>query len=264
MRTRFEMVLYGAEPALLSTAAAEAIEEIRTIETQLSIFRSDSWLTRLNLDAANGDPVHVPTPLLQLLQLCDQVNQESGGAFDPSTGPSLDHHKLRDQTPVWSDTATSKANWSAVELRKNGCVRFAHTGLQLDLGGVGKGWALDCAAEVLREAGVPAALLHGGTSTVLSFGPPFSIGGLPATKQGWQIGIEPHAGVCLRDAALSVSASRPDSRRPHGHVIDPSTGKPLRSDLTAAAVASSATLADAWSTALLVQSRHPFSWKSLL
>lgn len=264
MRTRFELVLHGAEPALLSAAGAEAMEEIRAAEAQLSIFRSDSWLTRLNLDAAAGDAVAVPAPLHQLLRQCAAVHQASDGAFDPTTGPSLDAHGLRDQSPVWSEQAGAEADFASIHLESPARVRFARPGLQLDLGGIGKGWALDRAAEVLRDAGVPAALLHGGTSTVLSFGAPFALAGRAATPRGWQIGVEPFASVALRDAALSVSASRPQSRRPRGHVIDPRTQQPLRSGSTAAVVASSATLADAWSTALLVQSRTPFSWKSLL
>lgn len=264
MRTRFELVLHGAEPDLLSAAAHEAIEEIRAVEAQLSIFRSDSWLTRLNLDAASGEAVRVPAPLRALLRDCAAVHRASEGAFDPTTGPALDRHGLRDQSPVWSESRSDAADFGAVEFLDDGRVRFTQPGLQLDLGGIGKGWALDRAAEVLRDAGVPAALLHGGTSTVLSFGEPFPLAGRDATPAGWQIGIEPDACLVLRDAALSVSATRPHSRRSRGHVIDPRTCQPLRSRATAAVVACSATLADAWSTALLVQSRHPFSWKSLL
>ena len=264
MRTCFELVLHGAEPALLSAAAAEALEEIRAAEAQLSIFRADSWLTRLNLDAASGEAVRVPAPLHALLRVCAAVHAASEGAFDPCTGPLLDAQQLREQPGIWSEAACPGGRFSEIELLPESRVRFRRPGMQLDLGGIGKGWALDRAAELLREAGVPSALLHGGSSTVLSFGPSFAFAGRPAHRQGWQIGIEPHAGVLLQDAALSVSASRPNSRRPRGHVIDPQQGQPLRSTATAAVIAPSATLADAWSTALLVQSGTPFSWKSLL
>lgn len=288
MRTRFELVLLGAEPSFLAAAGQEALQEIRDAEAQLSIFQKDSWLSRLNADAASGNPIPVPAPLFDLLELCQQVHRASAGAFDPTVGPLLDAHGLRDQAPAWEPSpvgppdaarptnAADPSNSSArigfeqVELLANRRVRFAHPHLRLDLGGIGKGWALDRAAELLLEAGVPAALLHGGTSTILSFGPPPAHDPegpdrttFPSSAAGWQIGIEPFCGVQLLDGALSVSASRPQSRKSPGHVIDPSTLQPLRSKQTAAVLAPTATLADAWSTALLVQSHHPFSWKTL-
>jgi thiamine biosynthesis lipoprotein len=266
MRTRFELVLLGAEPAFLSDAGHEALEEIRAAEAQLSIFRRDSWLSRLNADAACGAAVLVPAQLYALLECCQQVHRASLGAFDPSVGPLLDAHGLRDEAPSWNLADESTIDFAAVELLGERRVRFRHPNLRLDLGGIGKGWALDRAAEVLREAGVPTALLHGGTSTVLSFGaPPILEPGSrhPASSAGWQIGIEPFCCVNLRDGALSVSATRPTSRKSRGHVIDPGTRQPLRFKQTAAVCAPTATLADAWSTALLVQSAHPFSWKYL-
>ncbi len=271
MRTRFELVLLGAEPAFLSAAGHEALEEIRATEAQLSIFRRDSWLSRLNADAASGAPhgkaVLVPAQLYSLLECCQRVHRASLGAFDPSVGPLLDAHGLRDDAPSWELAEESAVGFAGVELLGDRRVRFLHPNLRLDFGGIGKGWALDRAAEVLREAGVPAALLHGGTSTVLSFGAPPSPEAAtrhPASAAGWQIGIEPFCCVALRDRALSVSATRPTSRKSRGHVIDPGTQQPLRSKQTAAVCAPTATLADAWSTALLVQSAHPFSWKYLL
>ena len=105
MRTRFELVLLGAEPAFLSAAGHEALEEIRAAEAQLSIFRRDSWLSRLNADAAIGaqsrTAVLVPAQLYALLECCQQVNRATQGAFDPSVGPLLDAHGLRDEAPSW-------------------------------------------------------------------------------------------------------------------------------------------------------------------
>lgn len=266
MRTHFEVVLHGAEPALLSAAGAEALEEIRSVEAQLSIFRSDSWLSRLNADGPRGDWVRVPAPLFQLLTLCVEVHGATDGAFDPAAAAQLDAHGLRDHAPRWEtpgELTGSLPTLADLELRAPHEVRFRHPQLRLDLGGIGKGWALDRAAEVLTDAGVPGFLLHGGTSTLRTQGAPVSLAGRPAGVRGWCVGVEPFACVELRDAALSVSASRSNSKSRAAHVIDPATGQPLRSRHLSAVCAPDATRADAWSTALLVQSQAPFSWKSL-
>jgi thiamine biosynthesis lipoprotein len=118
----------------------------------------------------------------------------------------------------------------------------------LDLGAVAKAEALDRAAEVLREHGVEAALLHGGTSSVLAIG-------APPGERGWRVGIADLACALLRDAALGVSGNR----RPH--VRDPRTGATLAdAPRTAAVVAPTAAAADALSTALLVASGADFSF----
>jgi len=139
-------------------------------------------------------------------------------------------------------------------------------GVLLDLGSIGKGYALDRAAEVLREAGVESALIHGGTSTVVAIGAPPDMG-------AWKIALEvprpdPHTGpdplsseplavVELVDAALSVSAVTGKGftadGRFHGHVMDPRRGEPVSRAWMAGVVLSSATESDALSTALLVE-----------
>jgi thiamine biosynthesis lipoprotein len=126
----------------------------------------------------------------------------------------------------------------------------------IDLGAIGKGHAVDCAAETLREAGVTSALLHGGTSTVYGLG-------APPGADGWKIAIAPapdqpprQMAVVLRDHALSVSAvwgrCFDAGGKRFGHVIDPRTGWPVNNAVQAAVVLPSATETDALSTALLV------------
>ena len=150
-------------------------------------------------------------------------------------------------------------------------VRFARPGVMLDLGAIGKGYAIERAAEVLREAGVTSALLHGGTSSVQALGH-------PPDAEHWKIAIEqPQAGpgfqpasppseppatspallatVPLRDEAMSVSAvwgkSFQAEGKTFGHVLDPRTGQPVTGTVLAAVVLPSATETDALSTALL-------------
>ena len=135
-------------------------------------------------------------------------------------------------------------------------VRFARPGVRLDPGDIGKGYALERAADLLREAGIRNALIHGGTSTVCALG-------TPPGEEGWKIAVQhptdPEtylATVCLRDRAMSVSAVhgksfRAEGRR-FGHVIDPRSGHPVERTVLAAVAVDSPTDTDALSTALLV------------
>jgi len=142
----------------------------------------------------------------------------------------------------------------------NRTVRFAREGVMLDLGAIGKGYAIEQAAEGLREAGVTSALLHGGTSTVVAIG-------RPPESPAWNVEIEYPEGpsfpstmiavVPLIDKAMSVSAvwgkSFQAGGKTYGHVIDPRSGQPASRGVLAAVALPSATETDALSTALLVE-----------
>jgi len=143
--------------------------------------------------------------------------------------------------------------------------------VMLDLGALGKGYAVDCAVDILREAGMTSALIHGGTSTAYGLGAPPGaehwIVALPRPEFGTALlapGATPGgdlpdavlAKVYLRDEALSVSAiwgrSFTAGGRTYGHVLDPRVGAPVEGAVMAAVVAPSAADSDALSTALLV------------
>jgi thiamine biosynthesis lipoprotein len=164
--------------------------------------------------------------------------------------------------PAQLEAARAQVGMSLVELNpKDFTVRFARAGVMLDLGAIGKGAALDCAAGLLREAGVTSALLHGGTSTVYALGH-------PPDAEHWKVALEypqiagsdsPRqmlASVPLRDEALSVSAvwgrSFEAGGKTFGHVLDPIGGQPVAGAVLAAVALPSATETDALSTALLV------------
>ncbi|MCC6681334.1 MAG: FAD:protein FMN transferase [Phycisphaeraceae bacterium] len=137
-------------------------------------------------------------------------------------------------------------------------VWFDMPGITLDLGAIAKGFAIEQAMAVLRESGITCALLHGGTSTVAAIG-------APPGQDGWHVALNVPGGqrptICLRDQAMSVSAphGRSIERDGHrfGHVLDPRSGRPATCAACAAVIGPSATLADAWSTALLVLGHRP-------
>lgn len=276
MATRFEFVLQGDDATALRAAGEEAIREIERLEAQISIYRPASELSQLNARAAY-EPVRVEPRLFKLLQRARQMAEETEGAFDITVAPLMRCWGLMQKegrVPSADELLTAKActGWQHLLLDENNfTVRFAMKGLMLDLGSIGKGYALDEAADILRETGVTSALLHGGTSTIYALGHPHGASAWTIALADPQIegarfiatGSEeirsrftPLANVALCDESLSVSAvwgkSFSTNGKTYGHVIDPRLGEPVDGALMSACVLPSATETDALSTALLV------------
>jgi thiamine biosynthesis lipoprotein len=278
MATRFEVVLHGDNPTALRAAGEEALDEIERLEGQLSVFRTSSEIAHLNARASR-ESVQVTPPLFRLLQWARRLHEESGGAFDISIAPLVRcwgfmGGKGRLPTEQQIHEARQCVGMQLVELNAGDLtVRFSREGVMLDLGAIGKGYAIEQAAELLREAGVTSALVHGGTSTVYAMGHP---PGLDA----WRIAItHPETGattlansdehqkavhsdaahaaaiVSLKDEAMSVSAIWGKfflaEGETYGHIIDPRDGRPASRTVLAAVILPSATETDALSTALL-------------
>jgi thiamine biosynthesis lipoprotein len=187
MATRFELVLYGSDPVRLRAAGEEALDEIDRLEAQLSLFRPSSEIAHLNARAA-FEPVRVTPGLFALLQHSKKLNTETSGAFDISIAPLVRCWGfMGGQGQVPSDKELQEVRNNVgidlVQLEPNNLtVRFVRPGVMLDLGAIGKGYAIERAVELLREAGIESALLHGGTSTVYALGQP------PEAEQ-WQVAI---------------------------------------------------------------------------
>jgi thiamine biosynthesis lipoprotein len=261
MATRFEVVVIGKDAGRSRAAGEEALAEVERLEARLSLYRPSSEIARVNAQAAR-EPVRVSPPVFRLLEHALQLHRESGGAFDIAIAPLIRCWGFMSGAggvpdAIQLDQARRQAGMEHVTLDSESVsVRFDREGVMIDLGAIGKGYAIDRAAEILREAGVTRGLLHGGTSTVYGIG-------APPDEEGWKVAIagsqdESHtiATVLLRDSALSVSAvwarSFEAQGRKFGHVIDPRTGQPVNNAVLAAVALPSATETDALSTALLV------------
>jgi thiamine biosynthesis lipoprotein len=249
----------------LRAAGEEALDEVERLEARLSLYRPASEIARVNA-LASRRPVRVSPPVFQLLQMAQRLHQETGGLFDIAVGPLVRCWGFmggqgRMPAPEQLSQARAQSGMSHLFLdEKDFSVRFDSEGVMIDLGAIGKGYAIDCAARILREAGVTSALLHGGTSTTCAIG-------APPDADAWQVAIAsppelgaseppPPVVVRLRDGALSVSAvwgrSFQAGGKTYGHVLDPRTGRPVARALLAAVALPSATESDALSTALLV------------
>lgn len=271
MATRFEFVLHGGNPVALRAAGEEAIAEVVRLEGELSLYRPSSQIANVNARAAL-EPVRVSPEVFALLQRACALSLETGGAFDITIAPLVrcwgfmhGHGAMPDPRAVAEARAKTGLRWVELDAR-NFTVRFARDGVMLDLGAIGKGYAIDCASDILREAGVASALIHGGTSTVSAIGH-------PPDADAWNVAVEdpaarsgpvsshapppaPLAVFSLKDESLSVSSGSEKSfqtdGKAYGHVLDPRTGQPTDPALLAAVALPSATESDALSTALLV------------
>jgi FAD:protein FMN transferase len=273
MATRFELVLHGGRAASLRAAGEEALDEIDRLEAQLSLFRPSSEIAHLNLCAAR-ERVRVTPPLFSLLEHAGRLHEESGGAFDITVAPLMRCWGFIGGSGTVAqpeEVAAAKANVGMHLLRlhpEDFTVEFTREGVMLDLGAIGKGYAIERAVELLREAGVTSALVHGGTSTIYAIGH-------PPEADRWEVALPNPADpmldpatscappgqspkwvrVPLRDEAISVSAVWgkffESGNRTFGHVIDPRTGEPVQRAVLAVVVLPSATETDALSTALL-------------
>jgi thiamine biosynthesis lipoprotein len=208
--------------------------------------------------------VAIDEALLGLLDLCRELSRATDGAFDITSTPlsrcwGFLHREGRVPSSEAIEAARALVGCGAIDLDHSRLtVRFRRAGLELNLGAIGKGHALDRVAAGMRDAGVGHALLSAGRSSLLARG---------GRGRGWHVEVvsgcasqpdtaRPLASVWLRDAALGTSGAGEqfvvaDGRR-YGHVIDPRTGWPASGVLSATAIAPSAAVADALSTAFLV------------
>ena len=211
-------------------AVTAAFAELERWDRILSLYKEDSELSGLN--RAAGKPVKVSPDLWAALEAGLKYAQESGGAFDPTILPVL--------------RGGSK---DLVDYRKVDMNPFSRTvrmpeGMGITLDGIGKGIALDRAAEVLRLRGVRAARLnHGGQIYAL---------GAPPAAEGWVIELESGGSVMLRDQSASTAGN---SQQP-GHIRSPFTGERILEDRSVTVVARTATEADGRDTGLFVAGRR--------
>lgn len=269
MACLFEVVFNAGQYTDVTTKGVEALQRVAELEEQLTYFRPESELNRINRQAAY-EAVAVEPGLFALLELAMRLWEETGGALDMTAAPLWEvwgfaRRGGRVPSPEALARARQNVGMQLVELDA-GCrsVRFRQPGVKLNLGALGKGYALDRAAEVLVSGGVRHFLFHAGQSSVLARGNR-GIGEEQGSSsgRGWTVGVRhplwPQrrwAEVRLRDRALGTSAPTFQSFRHQGmryhHLLDPRTGRPTQGMLAVTVLAQSATLADALSTALFV------------
>jgi FAD:protein FMN transferase len=261
MATKFELILFGDDPMRLRAVGEEALREIELLDAQLSFYSTQSEISWINRGASNS-PVKVEPRLFKLLSLSKELTKLTDGSFDITIGPLMkawSFFRGSGERPEVSELSSTlnRVGMDKVLLDDERFeVSFMIPGLELDLGAIGKGYAIERAVNVLIEHGVSSALIHGGTSSVHAIGTPID-------GESWKIGLEEPFNrlngavvIELKDNSLSVSAVHGKSfwkdGKQFGHVIDPRCGEPVSGSLAAAVVGESPTICDALSSALLV------------
>lgn len=262
MATTFEVALpYGTPDAL--AAAEDALDLIDDLEDQLTVYRDHSEVCRLNAAAPAG-PVVIKENLFDLLAFAAGLTNETAGAFDVAAGALVKawgFFMRQGRVPPPKELADARARSGMRHVVLNAeakAVRYRRAGLEINLGGIGKGYALDLAADLLRRKwGVTSALLHGGGSSARALGTP------PGRPRGWPVAVRHPwdegrilGTLWLRDEGFGTSAATFQyfeyNGRKLGHLLDPRTGWPAAGTASASVVAPTAAAADALSTAFFV------------
>jgi thiamine biosynthesis lipoprotein len=244
MGTRFRIILYAPDEDTARKAATDAFARIASLNAIMSDYDNTSELMRLCAQAG-GPPVPVSAELFFVLSKAQEVSRQSGGAFDVTVGPVVKLWRLarkRRKLPDAEKLAAARAlvGWQNVRLDKDKrTVQLLKAGMQLDLGGIAKGYAADEALAVVKKHGIERALVAAGGDIAVS--------GPPPGADGWKIAIATLPGekdpgrLILHHAAVSTSGDAEqhveiDGKR-YSHIVDPRTGIGLIGRMSATVVA---------------------------
>jgi thiamine biosynthesis lipoprotein len=261
MGTIVRLVLYAPDRATADAGATRAFGRIRALDDALSDYREASELMQVSRQAGGG-PVPAGDDLFRVLDAAQTFAAASDGAFDVTAGPlSLlwREARRRQAPPDPARLAVARALVGREKLELNPrrrTVRLRLAGMQLDVGGIAKGYAADEAAAVLKQCGIRSALVAAGGDIVATAAPPGA--------DGWRVAVasidgpsHPPAGyLMLHDAAVSTSGDAEQFMVANGvrysHIFDPRTGQALTGRSSVTVLAPSGTSSDALATAVSV------------
>ncbi len=238
-----------------------SFEEIDRLNNQMSHYKADSELSAINRDASRR-PVTVTPELFKLLEDCLCYSEETDGAFDITLGPlmkSWGFFRGWGRLPSCSELADVRKRVGYRHIKLDSAaqtIEFDEPGIELDLGAIGKGYAVDRVVEILRAGGVTQALVSAGTSSIYALG-------APPGKQGWEISLrhpldpgKKARSLQLRNLSISASGNYENFFEVEGkiyaHLMNPSSGVPVENMLMTVVISPSATESDALSTSFFV------------
>ncbi|HUW19962.1 MAG TPA: FAD:protein FMN transferase [Sedimentisphaerales bacterium] len=252
MATTFEVIIQHEDGSYARQAALAAFNELDRLEREFSRFIENSDVSRINNITANQSLV-IGLETFGCLQVAARMYDETRGAFDITVGLLFDAWLSEDKTlrsPSRDELNLARQHTGTHLLKLDGdehTVELLTDRVKIDLGGIGKGYAADRMAELLRDWGVDIALVHGGYSSVLALAPPHGTKGWPVTLTNPADTRQTLACLLLQDRALSGSGLQQGR-----HIIDPRSAGPVEGRIAAWACAPDAATADALSTAFMV------------
>jgi FAD:protein FMN transferase len=279
MGTTFTVVLYGSDSASMNQAIDAAFEEVHRLDSLLSNYRPESEWSQVNRKAA-AHPVKVSPELFRILSDCLAYSQSSEGTFDLTVGPLMRAWgffggERRVPSPNQIRETMESVGYKHVLLNESErTVRFDRPGVEIDPGGVGKGYAVDRMVEILRARGFRNALIAASGSTI------FGLGNPPEEPRGWPVTVadpwdhrKNAAHLFLKDESLSTSGSYEKSFRVGGHryshIMDPRRGAPAEGAVQVTVIAPRAIDSEVWAKPYFIQgpawtsSHRPKTWRVL-
>lgn len=265
MGATYTVAVYGADRFKLDAAIDDALEEVRRLDHVLSNYRADSEWSKVNRDAANG-PVKVSEELFNLLSACQDYSRQSDGAFDITVGPLMKvwgFYKGTGRFPHRAEIrgALTRIGWRKVVLDPAArTVKFAAKGVELDPGGIGKGYTVDRMVTILRSRGVTSGLISAGTSSIYAIG-------TPGDEKGWKVSVRHPKDArktvqdfYLKDESMSTSGNYEKffmaGGKLYSHIMDPRTGYPAQGMVSTSVIAPKTIDSEAWTKPYYINGRE--------
>jgi thiamine biosynthesis lipoprotein len=265
MACAFSIVLYGYDQVKMEAAVNAAFDEVRRIDEMLSVYRPASEWSEINRSATQK-AVEVSREVFDLLSACLNYSRQSEGAFDISVGPLVKawgFFRGMGRLPGQAELAAALSNVGYRHISLDPAtqtVRFDHSGMEINPGGIGKGYAVDHMVEILRQRGFSTALVTASGSSIYGMGTP------PSEPRGWGIDIpdpkQPRgtaAEAFLKDMSISTSGCYEKTLwaggRLYSHIIDPRTGQPAHGMSLVSVIAPRAVDGEAWTKSFFINGR---------
>lgn len=261
MWTQFEIVAYGEDRTRLAEVAEAAFEEIDRLDRQMSNYSETSELTYINRNAARSEVI-VEKELFDLLKLSVDYSRATDDAFDISVGPLMKawgFFKGQGRVPNADELASVLAHigYQHIKLDERArTIRFDREGVEIDLGGIAKGYAVDKAAAILRDSGVTSALITSGSSSICAIG-------APPKQSAWRVEVSDPLNrsrrvmtLELKDQSISTSGCNEKTfvlgGKTYCHIMSPRTGKPIEGIVSATILTPRGVDAEVFSKAVMV------------
>lgn len=255
MAANYSMTVYGDDPVKLKAAVDQAADEVRRIDHLISNYKPASDWSQIN-ELAGKQPVRVSEEAFRLIQACVDYSRQSEGTFDITVGPLMKiwgFYKGTGHLPHRAEVrgALARVGYQKLILDpKTNSVRFAVEGMNIDPGGIGKGYAVDRMVDILKENGVQSALVSGGGSSIYALGTPPGEPGWTVTIRHPRDASKVVESVVLKNQSMSTSGNYEKffyaEGKIYSHIMDPRTGFPAEGMLSVSVVTPRTIDSEAW------------------